>query len=149
MSKLSSLTYGLIISVAILMIFVTFNSNLLVNSNIPISSADNQTMLILTNMKNITDSANAIKGKTLDEQQDKNYFEQAYYDLIGKYFERGLAVAKLIPNMLKLFDNMLISIFGRITILGIALSPLSFLLTMLLLFAILFAILSIVLGREI
>lgn len=149
MSKLSYLTYGLVISVAVLMIFVTFNSNLLVNSNIPISSADNNTMRILTNMKNITDSANTIKGKTLDEQQDKSFFEQAYYDLIGKYFERGLAVAKLIPNMLNLFDNMLVSIFGRITILGIALSPLSFLLTMLLVFAIIFAILSIVLGRDV
>ena len=149
MSKLSNLTYGLIITVAVFMIFITFNTNLLISSGVAIPSADNQTMMTLTNIKNITDSANTIKGKTFDESQSKNWIEQAYYDIIGKYFEKGLAVIKLIPNMFGLFDDMITSIFGRIPIFGIALSPLSFLYIIGLLFIIIFAILSIVLGRDI
>ena len=147
--KLSNAIYGMIIMISVIMIFVVFNSNMIVGSGITITSADNATMSTLTNIKNISNDINTIKGKVTNENEQKSWVEQVYYDLVGKYFEQGLAIVKLIPNTLNLFDSMLTSIFGRITILGIALTPLSFLYSVGLTALIVFALLSIFLGRDV
>lgn len=146
MAELSKIVYAMIAIVAVFAILFTWQSNLIVSYNKELPNEYNETFQLMSNMKNISDQVGDYKELALSESnEDASPFSQ-FVDIIGKYFERGVKIIQLVPNMLNLIDTMLQSILGsNVNLLGIAVTPLNFLVIIGLTAIITFAIISILL----
>lgn len=150
MPQLSSFVYGMILFVGIMAVFFGFASMTMNQYGVTVPTKYNQTFTTLSNMTAINEQTEALKVTTLDEDQNATSSKFGVFtdlaDIVGIYFTKGYRTAKLIPNTLGVFNDMVdASLDTNVNMYGSATLSLRFIVGSLILMFIVFGIASILL----
>lgn len=127
MVKASTFMYSIIIIVTVFAVLGGFISSLSLNYNVNIPAQDNKTLNILKNMTAVNVYIHNQTNTGLSEDKTPKTWIGEALDILGLWFERGLATIKLIPNVLTFFEAMFsAAIESSSGLLGTAYQPLKF-----------------------
>ena len=122
--KASKLLYGLVISISLFGIMFIFISQLTKNYGVAVPDGFNQTFQKMTDITEVKGEIYELKNESIPTKNPPKTLIGEAIDIIGKYFERGLKVIRIIPNTIDILKNIFTSgIDSSSNILGITTDP--------------------------
>lgn len=107
MARLSTFVYGIMISVAIVSIFLTASIKLMDNYNTNIPTEYNDSFTTISDFSTIEDNTQDLKESVLSESEtSKIPIIGDALDVLGKYFEAGVKSARLVASYLNVFETL-------------------------------------------
>lgn len=121
---------GIILVLGVVTVLAVFTSTFLVKYGVSIPAEHNETFQTLSDTASFVSFSEEIKNSALNEDEEDQTFFSEIVDLIGKWFQRGLQIVRLIPNSMNLFNSMSEALVNSNTpFLGIAAEPIKFIIT--------------------